>query len=47
MKLLKQLYLANAIAADGSPPTPYRIGHGGLSRSAKREKAKTFLLSAR
>jgi len=29
MKLLKRLYLANAIAADGSPPTPYRIGHGG------------------
>ena len=29
MKLLKRLYLANAIAADGSPPTPYRIGQGG------------------
>jgi len=29
MDLLKRLYLANAMAADGSPPTPYRIGHGG------------------
>jgi len=30
--LLKRLQLANAMATDGSPPTPYRIGHGGLSR---------------
>jgi len=29
MALLKWLYLANAMAAAGSPPTPYRIGHGG------------------
>jgi len=29
MKLLKRLYLAKAIAADVSPPTQYRIGHGG------------------
>ena len=29
MALLKRLQLANAMATDGSPPTPYRIGHGG------------------
>ena len=29
MKLLKRLYLDNAMAAADSPPTPYRIGHGG------------------
>jgi len=32
MALLQWIQLANAMAADGSPPTPYRIGHGGLSR---------------
>jgi hypothetical protein len=29
MALLQRLYLANAMATDGSPPTQYRIGHGG------------------
>jgi hypothetical protein len=29
MALLKRLQLVNAMATDGSPPTPYRIGHGG------------------
>lgn len=29
LKLLKRFYLANAIAADGLSPTPYRVGHGG------------------
>ncbi len=29
MALLQRLYLTNAMTTDGSPPTPYRIGHGG------------------
>ena len=29
MALLQRLQLANAMATDGSPLTPYRIGHGG------------------
>ncbi len=29
LKLLRRLYLANAMATDGSPLTPYRIGRGG------------------
>ena len=29
MALLKRLQLVNVKDADGAPPTPYRIGHGG------------------
>ena len=29
LKLLKRLKPASAKDVDGSPPTPYRIGHGG------------------
>ncbi len=29
MALLQLLQLVNGMGAAGSPPTPYRIGHGG------------------